>query len=143
MTENDENVRQFFADNDQLARRLGIELLEAAPGRAVARLPVTDHHLNGVGTVHGGALFSLADVAFAAAVNAHGRIAVALNVNMSFIKATRSGVLTATCSEMSLGRTVGTYQVEITNDDGDPVAYFHGTAFRLKDALPLDPPADA
>ena len=57
---------------DRFAAHVGIELLEAAPGRASARLEIGEHHLNAIGLVHGAAIFSLADLVFAVASNAHG-----------------------------------------------------------------------
>lgn len=81
---------------DAFARLLGIELTEIRPGYASATLKVTPDLLNGEGLTHGGAIFGLADLVFAAASNSHGNLALALNVNISFLKATRGGaVLTA------------------------------------------------
>ena len=66
---------------------VGIELLEISPGYAKAKLEVEEKHLNALKTVQGGVLFTLADIAFAAAINAHGSSAVLINANMSFVKA--------------------------------------------------------
>ena len=79
--------------NDRFAARNDIELLEVGPGFARAKMTVHPHHWNGVGTVQGGAIFTLADFAFAAASNSHGTVAVAVNVNISFLKAGREGQL--------------------------------------------------
>jgi len=56
-------------------------------------MKVTPELLNGEGLTHGGAIFGLADLVFAAASNSHGNLALALNVNISFIKATRGGTI--------------------------------------------------
>jgi phenylacetic acid degradation protein PaaD len=77
--------------NDALAHHLGIELQEMRPGYARATVNVGPHLLNGVGITHGGTIFSLADVVFAAASNAHGPVAVAMDVHISFIKSTSTG----------------------------------------------------
>ena len=66
-----------FINRDQFAKHSGIELLSVALGQAIARMTVHPWHLNGVGTVQGGAIFTLADFAFAAACNSHGKVAVA------------------------------------------------------------------
>ncbi|MGO9000648.1 MAG: PaaI family thioesterase, partial [Limisphaerales bacterium] len=72
-------IKEFFK-GDQFAARNNIELLEAGNGCAKAKMTLHPHHWNGLGTVHGGAIFTLADFAFAAACNSHGTVAVALNV---------------------------------------------------------------
>jgi acyl-CoA thioesterase len=124
-----------FLENDRFARHAGIELLEASPGRARARMALHEKHLNGVGIAHGGAIFTLADFAFAAASNAHGTVAVAINAHISFVKAVSGGVLTAEAREVARGAKLGTYDVEIQNESGDLIASFHGMVYRKKDAI--------
>jgi acyl-CoA thioesterase len=121
--------RDMF-EKDLFAKHTGIELLEAAPGRATARLRLQPHHLNGVGIVQGGAIFTLADLAFAAAANAHGPVAVAINVSITFLKATRSGTLLAEAREVSLNPKLGSYTVEVRDESGSMVALFQGLAYR-------------
>ena len=127
-------MKDFFR-RDALAAHLGIELLEVAPGRAVAQLAVRDCHRNSVGLVHGAAMFALADFAFAAASNAHGTVAVALNANICFLRPPAGGTLTASASEVSLGRTVATYAIDVTDDSGRKAAVFQGMVFRKGDAI--------
>ena len=71
-------LRAFFK-NDRFARLSGIELLDAGPGWAKAQMAVGDQHLNAADVVHGGALFTLADLVFAVASNSHGRLALGIN----------------------------------------------------------------
>jgi acyl-CoA thioesterase len=123
--------------NDRFAVRNDIELLEVRPGFARAKMAVHPHHLNGVGTVQGGAIFTLADFAFAAASNSHGTIAVAINVNISFLKAGRDGQLWAEAREVSCNPKLGSYTVEVKNDAGDLIAIFQGMAYRKPDKLPV------
>src|SRR5665647_891907 len=66
-----ENLKRFFK-KDNFAANSGIELLEVSPGYAKARMDIGEKHLNALKTVQGGALFTLADLAFAAASNAYG-----------------------------------------------------------------------
>ncbi len=120
---------------DRFAKYNQIELLEVGEGTAKAQMVITENHLNGVGTVQGGALFTLADLVFAAASNSRGKIAVGLNADISFIKAVSSGILTATASEVDLKRTVGIYRVEIRNEENALIATFQSTAYR-KDPKP-------
>jgi acyl-CoA thioesterase len=68
---------------DQFAKHSGIELLDVSKGTAKARMQIKKEHLNGIGIVHGGAIFTLADFVFAAASNSHGILAVAINVSIS------------------------------------------------------------
>ena len=129
-----EAIKKFFK-RDALAGHLGIELAEVSPGRAVARMPVRDFHLNHVGIVHGGAIFALADLAFAAASNAHGTVAVALNADICFVKPGGPGTLTATAREVALGNKVGTYAIDVTDDAGETVAVFQGMVYRKRDQI--------
>ena len=124
------NTSQLFAANDRFAQFLGIELLEASPGRAKAKLVIKEHHLNSFKTVHGGALFSLADFVFAVAANAHGTVAMAINVSISYLKAVTGGTLFAEADEISLNPKLGTYAVRVTDETGDLVATFQGMTYR-------------
>ena len=115
---------------DRFAKCNDIELIEIGEGTAKAQMVVTENHLNGLRTVQGGALFTLADLAFAAASNSRGKITVALDSNVHFIKAVSSGTLTATASEISLRRTIGIYKAEIRNEEDELIAVFQFTAYR-------------
>jgi acyl-CoA thioesterase len=131
-------IRTYF-ERDQMARLLGIEILDAAPGTARVRMPIREEHYNSIRIVHGGALFTLADLAFAVASNSHGEVAVAINANIAFLKASSTGSLTAQAEEISRSRRLATYSVRITNDAGDIVAVFQGTVFRKGEPIPLAP----
>ena len=124
-----------FVDNDRFARHLGITMLEFSRGRAKARMQIKDHHLNSAGTVHGGAIFALADAVFSAASNSHGTLAMAINVVISFFKALKNGALTAEANEVSLNPKLATYLVNVTEDDGNAIALFQGTVYRKKDNI--------
>jgi acyl-CoA thioesterase len=128
-----EKVKQFLNENDQFARHSGIELVEVAGGYAKAKMVILDYHLNGVKTVHGGAIFTLADFAFAAASNSHGRIAMGINATVVYMKAVNTGVLFAEARELSLNHNLGNYIVNILDEQNDLVAVFQGTAYRKKD----------
>lgn len=126
---------QRFVDNDRLARHLGIEMLECARGRARARMTIHNHHLNSAGTLHGGAIFALADAVFAAASNSHGTLAVAINVSISYFKAVTSGIVTASAEEVALNPKLATYIVHVHDDAGSQIALFQGTVYRKKETL--------
>jgi len=118
-------------EKDALARHLGIKLIEMKPGYASATMEVTPELLNGAGLTHGSAIFALADIVFAAASNAHGPVALALNVNINFLKATTKGaILNAVAREENLTRKTGVYRLEVKDDSGDLVALAEGLAYR-------------
>ena len=129
-----ETIKKFFK-GDRLAEYLGIELVEVSMGKAVAKMEIKKEHLNGINTVHGGAIFTLADFAFAVAANSHGRVTVAINVSISFMKASTNGTLTAVANEISLNPKLATYTVNICNDDGELIAIFQGLAYRKRDKI--------
>jgi acyl-CoA thioesterase len=130
-----EDLKRFF-EQDQFAAHTGIELLEAAPGYAKARMSVEKKHLNALKTAQGGALFTLADFAFAVASNAHGTAVVAINASISFMKAVTHGNVTAEAKEIATSARIATYTVTVTDDEGDVVAIFQGLGYKKK--TPLD-----
>ena len=131
-----QEVLGFFSENDHFARHCGMELLEVKPGWAKAKMEILPHHMNGAKTVHGGAIFTLADFTFAAAANSQGRLALAINTSISFLKPTYGGtILYAEAEELSADRRLGYYQVKITDKKQQLVAQFQGTAYRKKEPL--------
>jgi acyl-CoA thioesterase len=129
-----DNIRAFF-DRDDFAKHCGIELASVGPGHAIARMLVQPHHLNGYRTAQGGAIFTLADFAFAAASNSHGRVAVAINVSITFMKAVSSGNLTAEAREVSANPKLGSYTVHVTDETQALVAVFQGLAYRKSELV--------
>jgi acyl-CoA thioesterase len=134
-----EEINRCF-QNDQFARHANIELLTAGLGHATAKMKLQAHHLNGLGTVHGGAIFTLADFSFAVAGNSYGNMAVALDVSIVFMKAATTGTLWAEAREISKNFKVGLYMVDVKDDHGDLIAQFQGLAYRKKDKLPVPAP---
>jgi len=124
-----------FFRNDRFAQHSGIELLEIGPGRAKAKMTITDAHLNGVDLVHGGAIFTLADLVFAAASNSHGTVAVAINASIWFVKAAKQGTLYAEGVETSRNPKLATYSIQVTDEAGETVARFEGMVYRKKDQI--------
>jgi acyl-CoA thioesterase len=123
------DTEQFF-QLDTYARDSGIELLEASPGKARVKMEVTRNHLNSHQTAHGGAIFTLADTAFAVASNSHGVPAAAINAHISFMKSISSGTLFAEAEEFSLNPRLATYTVRVTDQDGNRIAIFQGMVYR-------------
>lgn len=130
-----QKVKSFFEAEDKFARHSGVELLEVKPGYARARMKIEPYHLNGAKTVHGGAIFTLADFAFAVASNSHGSLAMGINTSVSFVKAGISGALHAEATEEACNPRLGTYLVRIIDDNHDLIALFQGTVYRKKETL--------
>jgi len=123
------DIRDFI-QNDRFAKLLGIELVEAAPGHAITQMQITDEHLNAVNIAQGGVLFTLADLALAAASNAHGPVAVSIQSEIKYFKPAGKGLLTAEASEISCSSKLATYSIDIRNKDGELVAAFQGMVYR-------------
>ncbi|MDG5758234.1 hydroxyphenylacetyl-CoA thioesterase PaaI [Natronococcus sp. A-GB1] len=120
-------------ENDPYCETLGIELVALEPGYARTELAVTSDLTNFHGTPHGGAIYSLADAAFAAASNSHGDTAVALETNVSYLEAVDVGsVLTATAEETHVGGRTAEYEVSVTDEADDRVATFRGRVYVLE-----------
>ena len=131
-----EAIKRFFT-RDRFAAYCDIELLEVGEGHAKAKMDIREHHLNGLGIVHGGAIFTLADLAFAVASNSHGTVAVSINAHISNVKSASSGTLYAEARETSISHKIGTYAVDITNEKGELIALFEGMVYRKKDQIDL------
>ena len=129
-----ESIEQFF-QRDQYAKHCGIELVSASPGHAVAKMRLRPWHLNAVGSAQGGAIFTLADFAFAAASNAHGNVAVGINVSITYLKGVQSGMLTAEAREVGLNPKLGSYTVDIRDDANTLIAVFQGLVYRKRESL--------
>jgi acyl-CoA thioesterase len=128
-----DTLKAFFR-KDLFAEFVGIELLDAKDGRSTARMRLKAHHRNGIGLIQGGAIFTLADLAFAAAVHSRGQIAVAIHCSISYLKAAQGDVLLAEAMEVSCGPKIAVYTVRITDASGEVVSLFQGMAYRKKES---------
>jgi len=118
---------------DAFSQWLGLEVLEAEVGRSVLRMVVREDMVNGFGTSHGGILFSLADSAFAFAINSGGFLSVAIDCTVSFPAAVRPGdVLTVTALEDSSSNRLAFCVATVRNQDDVIVGHFRGTGFRTQ-----------
>ncbi len=130
-----QKVQQYINENDQLARHLGIEITAIGPGAATARMRLSREHVNSLGMAHGGTLFTLADMAFAAASNSYGSVALGVQASIHYHRPVSSGMLTATARELSRGGRLASYLVEVRDESDELAASFHGLVYRKKELL--------
>jgi 1,4-dihydroxy-2-naphthoyl-CoA hydrolase len=118
-----------------LARKMGIEFLELSADHSVATMPVEDN-TQVVGILHGGAHVVLGESlgSVSSAIHAGpGRIAVGIEINASHSRSVSSGTVTATCTAISLGRTLATHEIVVRDETGRRLSTVRMTNF-LKDA---------
>jgi acyl-CoA thioesterase len=131
MPHNLDAIKHHF-ENDPFPAANGMRLIELRPGFAKTALTIEARHLNNLGTVHGGAILTLAAFAFGAASKSRGKVAVGTNTSLSFVKPARSGTLYAEAIEVARSRRISTCTVRVTDDAGELIALFQGTAY-IKD----------
>ncbi len=122
-------VIKFFK-KDRFADYVGIELIAVDNGYAVTRLELTNRHLNGLDVVQGGAIYTIADFAFAAAVNSEGIATVGINTSITYFKAPKGKVITAEAKQISSDKKICGCDVNVLDEDGSLVAKFSGTGYR-------------
>ncbi len=128
-------VNKMMLD-DRFSQWLGIQVMEIREGYSRIKMTVRPEMLNGLGIVHGGVAFSLADSAFAFACNNRNNLSVALDTSINFIKPVHvDDVLMAEATEIHNGKTTGLYQIRVMNQHDHLVALFKGTCFRTGKTL--------
>jgi 1,4-dihydroxy-2-naphthoyl-CoA hydrolase len=104
--------------------KLGIRIVDFDPDRLVATMPVKGNE-QPFGLLHGGATCSLVETigSWAAMIGAGpGRKAVGIELNATYVKAATSGVVTAVCTPVRRGRTLATFLIQVTDEDGATTA---------------------
>jgi acyl-CoA thioesterase len=129
-----EAIRRHIA-KDAFANFLGAVVEIPSPGHSRVSLTVTKEMVNFHGITHGGLIFTLGDIAFAAAGNSHGQTAVALNVNICFLKASGVGDrLVAEAQEVNAGGRTALYEIKVYNEKtGDVLARSQDLVYRKKE----------
>ena len=131
------DIKEFFR-KDIFAGEAGVELLEVGHGTARARMEIGPKHLNGGGVCQGGAIFTLADLAFAVAVNSHAKLTYSINSSINFFRSESSGWLYAEAREVFDHKRLSNCEVRVTNEAGELVATFSGTGYRKDFPLPFE-----
>jgi acyl-CoA thioesterase len=120
---------------EPFSKLLNIKLVDVREGYALCEMPYTGALDNIHGIAHGGAVFSLIDEAFEISSNSHGTVALALNMNMTYIKpAVKNSLLRAESKEISRGRRTATYQITVEDSEG-LVAICQALVYRKNDEI--------
>ncbi len=124
-----------YIQQDPYSRFLGAEIDIIRPGHSRVRLTVSEEMTNFHGMTHGGVIFSLGDIAFAAAGNSRGQTAVALNVAINFLRATKPGDrLVAEAIERNESGPTALYDITVKNErTGELVATSQDLVYRKKE----------
>ena len=125
-----EEVRELFGNDRFATEACGCRVLEASRGHAVCAFDIAPIHLNAIGNVMGGAIFTLADFALAIACNMGEEPTVAVNNTIEYLNSSKGSALIATCDADKSGRNLGFYTVEVKDDLDTPVAKMTATCFR-------------
>lgn len=125
-----EDARAYF-QGDRFAMENGMVLEEIGEGRSVCSMVIRDTHRNANDSVMGGAIFTLADLAFAAAANNTHRPTVAQQASVSFLSGSRGSRLTARAVCKRDGKTSCVYNIDVTDNLGQDVAQIVVTGFKL------------
>lgn len=121
---------------DKFSEWMGLELLELKAGYVRLQAVIRPEMMNGIGRLHGGVTFAMADSAFAFTCNMENSISVALDAHISFTKAGYVGdIFTIESKEINSTRKTGLYEVRITNQHQELVAVFKGTCYRVGKTL--------
>jgi 1,4-dihydroxy-2-naphthoyl-CoA hydrolase len=130
-------ARLVDTQGGELARKMGIELLELGAERSVARMPVEGNR-QVVGLLHGGAHVVLAESlgSMSSAIHAGpDKIAVGIEINATHSRSVTEGYVEATCEALVLGRTLATHQITIRDQAGNRLSTVRMTNY-IKDAKP-------
>jgi 1,4-dihydroxy-2-naphthoyl-CoA hydrolase len=126
--------RLISSGGGDLTRKLGIEFLELSADHSVATMPV-EGNTQVVGILHGGAHVVLGESlgSISSAIHAGpGRMAMGIEINATHSRSISSGMVTATCTALSLGRTLATHEIVVRDEEGRRLSTVRMTNF-LKD----------
>lgn len=126
-----ERAREFFSQDRFSTQFMGIEIEAVQDGYARCSLALMDKHLNSVGDVMGGVLFTLADFAFAVAANLNQPLTVSLSCQVTFLSPPRGTRLVAEAKRVRSGFSTCYYSVEV-RDDSDKIVTVVGVTGFIK-----------
>jgi len=122
---------------DTYSDLIGATLEAVEPGYCRVSLTVAESMLNFHGTTHGGIVFGLADIAFAAACNSHGQVAVALSMDIHFVNPSKVGDhLVAEAKEVSRSAATALYEITVSEkNSGQVIAKVQAMAYRKRETI--------
>lgn len=118
-----------------LDKKMGIEIIEASPNRLVGIMPV-EGNTQPIGLLHGGANVVLAESLGSIGTQIHAgptKKIVGVDINATHHKSATSGIVTGVATAITLGKTLCSYQVEITNEKGERTCTARITCLILAD----------
>ena len=132
------NALRKRVTEEPFARKMGLELKEIDEGYALVEMKLTEEMGNIYESAHGGAIFALIDEAFEIAGNSHGTVAVALNMNITYIAAPNKGaLLQAEAKEVNQTRKTANYQITVKETDGRLTAICQALVYRKGTPIPF------
>lgn len=130
-------MRNYVEKHDKLVRYLQMTIETATPDFARVTMPLTENHKNGMGMAHGGAIFSLADVAFGAAANAGKDMGVvSLSTTIEFLRPGKTGPLAAESYVVRKGQRIQSYTVKVFDGEGELIAQCMASGYQTDVPLP-------
>ena len=124
-----EKYKDFFRA-DRFAANAGVELLDVKTGYAKARMLVTPEHMNAGGVCQGGALFTLADLAFAAVANSHDALTLSINANITFLRSVNEGYVYAEAVEIFNHHRIPFIEVRLLDESGELIGIMTSSGYR-------------
>ncbi|HJD98234.1 PaaI family thioesterase [Mailhella massiliensis] len=116
-----------------LSSLLGIELAGfEADGRGEVSMPLDERHKNALGKAHGGAVFTLADMAFAAGCRGAGLVCVSAQCSISYLLPGECGPLRARAVPVKIGRTLAVFDIAVYDGEGRNIAKAVMTGYIIK-----------
>jgi acyl-CoA thioesterase len=125
-----EEIRAAFACDRFATEVCGIRIEEARFGHAVCSLAIEVRHLNAMGTVMGGAIFTLADFCLALISNIGQPPSTSINATIEYLSAARGDTLTAVAQTDKSGKRLGFYTIDVHDDTGTSIARMLATVLR-------------
>ncbi|MCL2319640.1 MAG: PaaI family thioesterase [Treponema sp.] len=135
-----EHIREHFR-NDRFATKNGMVIDSATEDCVVCSMEINGDHRNSVGRVQGGAIFTLADLAFAVHCNLamvcgeDVSATVGQSCSISFLKSTKGKRLRATSTCLSKGRSICVYRIRIEDDLGVLIAEMLANGFTMNKTI--------
>jgi acyl-CoA thioesterase len=123
---------------EPFCRLMGITLVELADGRSVVEMEYEPDRMDNIyRRAHGGAVFALIDEAFETASQTDGTIAVALNVNVTYVASPRPGRLRCEAVRVTQTKKTATYDMTVTDPNGEVVARCNGLVYQTGKPIPF------